>query len=180
MCDVFSDYADDEGYIDDLAERTLAVVVSAGAAITADDFEDALEDALASCEDATAATVEIVSRLCAADLIGAPDTDVKQVAAGAAAALGPGSSTMVASSNVSSKRFAAVFSKELRKRERAAGEHEVPVEALTCSHAWDGSGVAGVKCQICAHETTKKSYCCFKDCGVKLCGSCWWNWKKKL
>merc|ERR1711879_826772 len=81
---------------------------------------------------------------------------------------------------VSFKRFETVFSKELKKRERSAGGHEVSSKALECTHDWDSTGAGGVVCQVCNFETKDRSYCCSQDCGVKLCGSCWWKWKEKL
>merc|ERR1719384_2387144 len=71
---------------------------------------------------------------------------------------------------LSVKRFESIFSKELKKRERAAGPHAVTAEAMACCHDWDGTGVGGVLCQVCNFETKDSSYTCKFDCGVQLCG----------
>merc|ERR1712224_37778 len=57
------------------------------------------------------------------------------------------------STGISGKRLEAVFSKELRSRERAAGKHEVSSQALACQHTWDNTGAGGMHCQICNFET---------------------------
>merc|ERR1711933_443854 len=80
---------------------------------------------------------------------------------------------------LSTKRFESIFSKELKNRERAAGPHEVTAEAMACLHDWDGTGCGGIHCQVCNFEAKDKSYTCKFDCGVGLCGKCWWKWKEK-
>merc|ERR1712151_712644 len=80
---------------------------------------------------------------------------------------------------LSAKRFESIFSKELKSRERAAGPHGVSRTALACLHDWDGTGTAGMRCQVCDFETKDRSYTCALDCGVRLCGKCWWKWKER-
>merc|ERR1712129_526411 len=53
---------------------------------------------------------------------------------------------------LSVKRFEAIFSKELKKRERAAGPHAVTAEAMACCHDWDPP----VSAESCAKSATSR------------------------
>mmetsp|Transcript_85410 Transcript_85410/g.134861 ORF Transcript_85410/g.134861 Transcript_85410/m.134861 type:complete len:198 (+) Transcript_85410:79-672(+) len=81
---------------------------------------------------------------------------------------------------LTSKRFETIFSKELGKRERAAGLHSVTKVAMACVHSWDNTGTAGLRCQVCNFDTKERSWTCNLGCGVRLCGSCMFKWKSKV
>jgi len=165
----FPDFADDDAFCGELAQRVLAAIE--GGVVDNDALQTALEDALLgqSEEDAASAVDAMILGLEAVGLISAPEAAVVAVqpAAPAAAAV------------LSEGRFKSIFSKELARRERAAGEHTVSKKALACLHDWDSTGVGGIRCQVCDFETKDKSYGCRFDCGVQLCGKCWWKWKER-
>merc|ERR1712241_834855 len=115
----------------------------------------------------------VANRLLAASTAAAEDNADEDVSV-AAASEGAG-----ARDGLSSKRFEAIFSKELKKRNRAAGPHCVSAEALACVHSWDNTGTGGLPCQVCAFETKDRSWTCNLDCGVQLCGGCMYTWKTR-
>jgi len=165
----FPDFASDTDFCEDLAEK----VVSASSSVCAADSEElktALEDALlAYSTDEAAGFLEMVYQ-------GLVDHGLV-VAEQGAAAPAPSADAPPSGDVLSSKRFEAIFSKELRKRSRAAGPHGVSAGALACLHSWDGTGTAGLPCQTCSFETKDRSWTCNLGCGVQLCGSCLAAWR---
>merc|ERR1712087_166412 len=127
-------------------------------------------DALAGVDNADAVLSDVYARLQTCGLVQVATSAASEKSTAAKQACEPVLTT---------KRFESIFSKELKSRERAAGPHGVSRTALACLHDWDGTGTAGMRCQVCDFETKDRSYTCALDCGVRLCGKCWWKWKEK-
>ena len=144
LAKAFPDFAEDESFVGELAERVLTVCVN-DATLGPADLYVPLEDALAGTSDAEAILAIVHFELVSAGL-------VKVSEAPAEAAV-----ERMAPSGISTRRFESIFSKELKKRERAGGKHMVSAEALACEHCWDTTGCGGVVCQICNFET---KVCC--------------------
>jgi len=163
---VFEDFSTDSSYCQEMAEKVDGVLENV---LSAD--SEALRNALG---DALTGYTQVEGELLLGSLydgllregLVVLKTQSQQVCAPAEGVL-------------SSKRFCSIFSKELKKRERAAGPHGVTDEALACLHNWDNSGTAGMACQICVFETKDRSWTCNLGCGVRLCGSCCFKWKTK-
>lgn len=171
IAEVFPDFADDASFCAELAGQVIGIIKDVK---SADQLRNALEDALAGKEDAEVIALlsDVYGRLQAAGL-------ATPAAEEAAEAVQTTADKVAALPVLSLKRFDGIFSKELRNRERAAGNHTVTSEALACLHDWDNTGAGGVHCQVCNFETKDNHYCCKFDCGVQLCGKCWWKWKEK-
>jgi len=170
IAEAFPDFAEDADFCLELAAKALTV---AGGATGPGDFREALEDALAGVEDEDAVLAQVYDGLLGAGVV----RGLEDEAAGATDVAAAGKS--VQPGGISRKRFEALFGKELGKRERAAGAHQVSEGALACEHRWDNTGAGGVHCQICNFETKANSYNCMNGCDIKLCGNCWWKWDKK-
>jgi len=148
----FPDFADDGDFCAILAELVLSCI---DVVQVPNDLRDPLADALQGTEDIDTTLAAVHAGL----------IDAKLIASAKPQAL------------VSEKRIGSVFSKEFKKRR--GGDVALSAEALACLHTWDNTGAAGVHCQICDFETTERSHGC-ERCDIKLCGSCWWKWSKKL
>lgn len=171
IAEVFPDFAEDTSFCDDLAKKVLACAAEAGCP---DDFRDALEDALMGVDNIAILLADVYGRLLDLGIVKAQETDEsedKMQASEAAEDRRPG--------GLSEKKLSSIFSKELRKRERAIGDHEVSAAARKCEHSWDSTGAGGMHCQVCNFETKDKSYTCTKGCCIRLCGKCWWKWKEQ-
>lgn len=73
------------------------------------------------------------------------------------------------------------FSKEILRRTKAKlGDLDLPPEALSCYHSWFGDLLGGLRCQICAQQTTARVWKCRTECGIALCGFCCHKWQKKF
>lgn len=184
----FPEFAGDDDFYAELAG---SVVTALGDITSRGQLSDPLEMALAgkTGQEIATALESVYAGLVAAGLVKDPASSgptaavargaAAVAAGGPAAAASGGPAAPAGAPALSTKRFESIFSKELKNRERAAGPHEISVEAMACLHDWDGTGSGGVRCQICSFETKDRSYTCKFDCGVHLCGKCWWRWKEK-
>mmetsp|Transcript_50059 Transcript_50059/g.117661 ORF Transcript_50059/g.117661 Transcript_50059/m.117661 type:complete len:163 (-) Transcript_50059:144-632(-) len=77
-------------------------------------------------------------------------------------------------------RVSTVFSKQIAKRERAAGLPDLTSDQCSCRHEWRGEKGGGPRCQICDFETTNTVWKCRLGCDITLCGSCSHRWKTKM
>merc|ERR1711971_1019240 len=111
------------------------------------DLEEPLEDALAGVDDALAVVSSVYDLLLGKGLV------YETKAEAPANATVENVTRPVA--GLSRKKFESIFSKELKKRDRAA-ECEVSAEALACLHCWDNTGAGGVRCQVCTFETKER------------------------
>lgn len=175
IANAFPDFAEDIGFCRELAEKVLECV---GSASRPSDFKQALEDALAGVEEDEAAAVlaSVYTQLLDAGLVQA--TNTTQSASVEVAVVDKEERPQTA--GVTAKRLEVVFSKEIGRRERAAGGHVVSSKARSCAHTWDSTGAGGVRCQVCNFETKDNHYCCTRGCDVQLCGKCWWKWRERL
>eukprot|EP00040_Diaphanoeca_grandis_P043034 m.8503 g.8503 ORF g.8503 m.8503 type:complete len:180 (+) comp6917_c0_seq1:164-703(+) len=164
----FPDYSDDVDFCTELAMKVQTATLH-----HVDDLYEPLEDALTGADDEDTTVSSIFDELSTRGLIRSDGTSTKT------AKMSSKTDTKTKDRHtISLKKVEAVFGKELNKRAR--GTLEVPQPALTCSHKWNNEGSPGVRCQVCDFETTKNSRNCLNDCGIKLCGSCWWKWNAKL
>jgi hypothetical protein len=177
IVDAFPDFADDLSFCADIADKVLdcAAIVQSPS-----DLQQALEDAIAGETPSSESQIlqTVFDSLVVAEIINA--TAVQDTQDDDNATKVKAEDNKPRGAGVSKKRLETVFSKEIKKRERAAGQHEVSSQALACNHSWDNTGAGGMRCQVCNFETKDNSYRCSLGCDVRLCGKCWWKWKEKL